>query len=260
MVSDERMMHISEAAELTGVTTRAIRHYHRIGLLPEPERTSSGYRVYRLRDISRLIQIRRLTDLGLTLAQVADALDDTVPDMGRLLSDLDAELARQQAQLDRRRQLVRRLQARGGDPTIAPELADAMQHLRTIAPRRGPEEVETALLRVSAALEPDRVDEMAASYAALAADPGQARIAGELDALFAELADADAYDPRVEEVARSMYALLPAYLGGVEPTQPTAAQLRLGQLLLDELSPGQQRALELLMVYEQQTGAVERAS
>jgi DNA-binding transcriptional MerR regulator len=250
------MMQISEAAELAGVTARAIRHYHRIGLLPEPERTTSGYRSYGLRDISRLIQIRRLTSLGLTLSQVAEALDDEGADTTRLLSDLDAALERQQADLERRRDLVRRLKERGDDPTIAPELADAARRATT----RSTAELDTAVLRVSEALEPDRVEEMAAAYAKLAADPEQARLSGELEALFSELTDAQADDPRVEDVARAMYELLPAYLAGGEPTEPTAAQLRVGQLVIDELSSGQQRAMELLMTYEQQIGAVEAAS
>ncbi|MEV4016841.1 MerR family DNA-binding transcriptional regulator [Nonomuraea angiospora] len=34
----------SELAELAGVTVRTLRHYHQIGLLPEPRRASGGYR------------------------------------------------------------------------------------------------------------------------------------------------------------------------------------------------------------------------
>jgi len=43
-------MRIGELAAIAGVTTRTVRHYHRIGLLPEPERQSNGYREYSLRD------------------------------------------------------------------------------------------------------------------------------------------------------------------------------------------------------------------
>src|SRR4029079_5232220 len=40
------MLTISRLAAYAGVTVRAVRHYHQIGLLPEPERTYSGYRTY----------------------------------------------------------------------------------------------------------------------------------------------------------------------------------------------------------------------
>lgn len=40
-------MRIGEFAELVGVTTRTVRHYHHIGLLPEPDRSANGYRIYR---------------------------------------------------------------------------------------------------------------------------------------------------------------------------------------------------------------------
>jgi len=44
----EVALRIGELAELAGVTTRTIRHYHRIGLVPEPQRAGNGYRCYRM--------------------------------------------------------------------------------------------------------------------------------------------------------------------------------------------------------------------
>ena len=40
------MLTIGQLASYTGVTVRAVRHYHQIGLLPEPDRDASGYRRY----------------------------------------------------------------------------------------------------------------------------------------------------------------------------------------------------------------------
>lgn len=45
-------MRIGELAAAVGVTTRTVRHYHHLGLLPEPERLSNGYRNYTLRHAS----------------------------------------------------------------------------------------------------------------------------------------------------------------------------------------------------------------
>jgi DNA-binding transcriptional MerR regulator len=54
---------------------RAVRHYHQIGLLPEPERDRSGYRSYDAAAVVRLIRIRTLADAGVPLARVQELLD-----------------------------------------------------------------------------------------------------------------------------------------------------------------------------------------
>jgi DNA-binding transcriptional MerR regulator len=53
------MLTIGQLASYAGVTTRAVRHYHQIGLLPEPERDAFGYRSYDAAAVVRLI--RRLS-------------------------------------------------------------------------------------------------------------------------------------------------------------------------------------------------------
>ncbi|WDV32001.1 MerR family transcriptional regulator [Streptomyces sp. AD16] len=83
-----------EMAELAGVSLRAVRHYHDIGLIEEPERRSNGYKQYGVSHLVRLLRIKRLTALGFSLSQIADMDDD--PDSGpdpRDLRALDAELA-----------------------------------------------------------------------------------------------------------------------------------------------------------------------
>jgi len=57
-------MRIGEIAALVGITTRAIRHYHHVGLLPKPERRPNGYRAYSIRDAVQLARVRRLTESG----------------------------------------------------------------------------------------------------------------------------------------------------------------------------------------------------
>ena len=64
------MLTISQLAAYAGVTVRAVRHYHQIGLLPEPERDHSGYRTYDAAAVVRLIRIRTLADAGVPLARV----------------------------------------------------------------------------------------------------------------------------------------------------------------------------------------------
>ena len=60
---------IGEFAKLAGVTVRALHHYDRIGLL-KPQRGSSGFRLYRLEDLERLVQIAALKFLGIPLKEI----------------------------------------------------------------------------------------------------------------------------------------------------------------------------------------------
>ncbi|WP_136192186.1 MerR family transcriptional regulator [Actinomyces procaprae] len=66
-------MRIKEMADLAGTTPRAVRHYHRLGLLPVPP-TVRGRREYGLAHLARLMRIRWLADGGLPLAQIAEVL------------------------------------------------------------------------------------------------------------------------------------------------------------------------------------------
>src|SRR5688500_4732764 len=121
-------MRIGELAAAVGVTTRAVRHYHQSGLLPEPERLGNGYRDYTLRHAVALARIRRLTELGLGLAEVRDVLaDDAGKDLVEVLTELDEDLARQEAAIRDRRARLRGLLETGDGLTaegpVSPELA-----------------------------------------------------------------------------------------------------------------------------------------
>jgi DNA-binding transcriptional MerR regulator len=65
----DRLLRIGEVAELTGTTTRTIRYYEEIGLLPEvSDRVSGKRRLYTREDVERLGELIRLRDLlGLSL-------------------------------------------------------------------------------------------------------------------------------------------------------------------------------------------------
>jgi len=60
---------IGEFAKLAGVTVRALHHYDRIGLL-KPQRGNSGFRLYRMEDLERLVQIAALKFLGIPLKEI----------------------------------------------------------------------------------------------------------------------------------------------------------------------------------------------
>jgi DNA-binding transcriptional MerR regulator len=66
---------VSALAEMAQVTVRTLHHYDDVGLLKPSRRTQSGHRLYNDDDLFRLQQIRTLTHLGLSLAEVQDLLD-----------------------------------------------------------------------------------------------------------------------------------------------------------------------------------------
>ncbi|NDZ85401.1 MerR family transcriptional regulator, partial [Streptomyces sp. SID10115] len=145
-------MRIGELAGLVGVTTRAIRHYHHQGLLPEPERRPNGYREYGLRHAVVLARVRRLTELGLGLAEVRDVLaDDAGRELVEVLGELDADLARQETAIRARRERLRSLLDEAGrgrlspEGPVSPELADFFGEMaRSTQGRPGPESVMAA--------------------------------------------------------------------------------------------------------------------
>jgi MerR family copper efflux transcriptional regulator len=66
---------VGRAAALTGLSAKAIRLYERKGLLPEAERTESGYRLFTADDLDVLHFIRQAKTLDLTLDEIKDVLD-----------------------------------------------------------------------------------------------------------------------------------------------------------------------------------------
>jgi DNA-binding transcriptional MerR regulator/effector-binding domain-containing protein len=73
------MFSIGEFASLGRVSVRMLRHYDAIGLLrPAHVDEYSGYRFYEARQLQRLNRLIALKDLGFTLAQIKDIVDDAV--------------------------------------------------------------------------------------------------------------------------------------------------------------------------------------
>ena len=101
-------MRIGELAGQLGVTTTSIRFYESIGLLPEPQRTASGYRRYQRSDAERLTFIKTAQRLGLSLDEIKEII--AFRDRGQRPCAYVAQvLHRQVADLDHRIREMRRL-------------------------------------------------------------------------------------------------------------------------------------------------------
>ncbi|MFL1376712.1 MerR family transcriptional regulator [Nocardiopsis protaetiae] len=112
----------SELAELAGVTVRTLRHYHQIGLLPEPPRSAGGYRRYDVGHLVRLLRITRITALGVPLSVVPEVLDDPAA-AEKLLDELDGRAAAEIERLTARRADIAALRRSGAPPDLPPELS-----------------------------------------------------------------------------------------------------------------------------------------
>lgn len=122
---------IQEVARLAGTTSRTLRHYDAIGLLPPTRIGHQGYRYYDQDALVRLQRILLLRDLGLgleTVREVLDAQTDQVGALRRHLAWLDAEadrLARLRATVER---TLTTLQ--DGGELMAEEILDGFDHTR----------------------------------------------------------------------------------------------------------------------------------
>ncbi len=59
----------------TGVNIETIRYYEKIGLMPDPDRSSGGYRIYDQSHLKRLLFVRRSRELGFTLQEIRELLE-----------------------------------------------------------------------------------------------------------------------------------------------------------------------------------------
>ncbi|GAB7039503.1 MerR family transcriptional regulator [Catenuloplanes niger JCM 9533] len=194
-----RQVKIGDAAAFAGTTPRAIRHYHEIGLLPEPERGVDGRRRYGYDDMIRLLWIRKMADAGISLDDMRAAFDGT-RDIDDVLARLERTLAEQEAGIARRRAAVRRLRAVGSPLGLLSEaVTGRLDHLPPGALR--PDDVDALLVTerifgsLGAAIQ-------ASVFIVLATDPGLRAEQDRLDAAEAALDDGvRPDDPRVEELA-----------------------------------------------------------
>ena len=73
--TNQKYLRIGKAAEVTGVTKRALRYYEEKGLLPPPSRLEGGFRLYSSEDIERIVRIRETQELlGFSLIDIKEML------------------------------------------------------------------------------------------------------------------------------------------------------------------------------------------
>ena len=169
------MITISQLARHAGVTVRAVRHYHQIGLLPEPERDHSGYRSYDAAAVVRLIRVRTLAEAGVPLARVRDLLDADPATFAAATAEIDRQLRDQiRAQQEHRRRIA---QLRSGDSLALPsEVVDYLDRLRATGAPEAIIEPERDAWILMAARWPEKLPAIMADKVAQLANPKVVRL------------------------------------------------------------------------------------
>lgn len=103
---------IGDLARLAGCTVQIIRHYEKVGLLPEPQRTGGNRRIYSDEQASRLVFIRHSRELGFSLDDIRQLLsfsDQTDQSCEQVDAIARQHLSSVQERLDRLHSMEREL-------------------------------------------------------------------------------------------------------------------------------------------------------
>ena len=120
---------IQQIAKIAGTTSRTLRHYGEIGLLPASSIGRNGYRHYDQSALVRLQRILLLRELGLGLPQIADVLGREETEAHALETHL-AWLRQEQERLARQIATVQSTitALRGGERLMAENMFDGFDH------------------------------------------------------------------------------------------------------------------------------------
>jgi DNA-binding transcriptional MerR regulator len=195
---------VGALASSSGLTVRTLHHWDAIGLLSPASRGGNGYRRYGDAEVARLYRILALRRLGLSLEEIAAALEREGPELEAAvrahLARVEEQLAAQAALRDR---LVRVLDALGGGAGPSTD-----QLIDTI-------EVMTMQERYYT---PEQLDQLAARREALG-EEGMRKAQQDWTDLIAEMEaeraqGTDPADPRVQALADRWRAQIELFTGG----------------------------------------------
>jgi DNA-binding transcriptional MerR regulator len=129
------MITIGQLADYAGVTIKAVRHYHKRGLLEEPPRDSSGYRRYTAQHAIDLLKIKTLAEAGVPLARVKELLAASPDRFAAAITEVDRALQERAKELRRTRERIARLTA-GDRLFVSTDVADYLDRLRELGVSR----------------------------------------------------------------------------------------------------------------------------
>ncbi|MET9496620.1 MerR family transcriptional regulator [Streptomyces sp. NPDC006552] len=199
---------IGQVAAFAGVTVKTVRHYHRLGLVDEPERDTSGYRRYGSPAMLRLVQVRTLAGAGVPLAEIAELLDAGPERFAAALDDVERRLTERIEELTARRAVLHRLAS--GDRLLLPERAcAALDRLAELGFGADYVALQQEALILARALVPEVFDSFLLQIEHQLGDP-------QYVALMKRCQDAESWDPDDPRLAELASALAAKLLTGLE--------------------------------------------
>jgi DNA-binding transcriptional MerR regulator len=251
-----QLLPIGEFARLAGTTTRAVRHYHSIGLLPEPERDASGYRRYGAADLVALVRVVRLRAVGMSTVAIAERMgsESDGTSLGEALTELASEIQTEIDQLEATRDRVRALAASQAFERPVAAVTQALRGHGLLGEGDELGSAEEGLVTLLDALAPSGLSGLLARADNLLSDPSSN---DRLSALFEEFRglNESSSDDEIARLAREVAAVLPKRLRrrSIAPVDLAV----MDNLLADDLSPAQLRFLDHL---DQRLTALRRAA
>lgn len=241
-------MHSAELARLAGVTVRALRHYHQVGVLAEPDRGVNGYRRYDVHDLVRVLRIKRLAAVGIPLERMPALLDDLAEDTADQLDELDRELAAQIDRLTAQREVIARLRDHRAAPDVPPELAPYLARFAaSVSPDMARYDRDQSVLLAHLAGE-DGLAQMAALYERLSRPDlaaAMAELAGRFDRL-GQQGDDTEIDAVVDDFVAALSPVLEDFADANSALDLGGASSFFDEYAADRLTPAQRLVMERL--------------
>jgi DNA-binding transcriptional MerR regulator len=220
------MITIGQLAAYAGVTIKAVRHYHKRGLLEEPPRDSSGYRRYTAQHAIDLIKIKTLAEAGVPLARVKELLAASPDRFAVAITEVDRNLQERARELRRTRERIARLSA-GDRLFVSADVADYLERLRDLGVSEHSVQMERDGWILLESASPKAAAVWFADKLVAIDDPEFVAIYLEYDAAF----DWPADDPRLEALADRSARWFARRSGDVKSRKQPAADPGLVQLI-----------------------------
>jgi DNA-binding transcriptional MerR regulator len=220
------MITIGQLATYAGVTIKAVRHYHKRGLLEEPSRDSSGYRRYTAQHAIDLVKIKTLAEAGVPLARIKELFTAEPDQFGSAMTEIDRNLQERARELRRTRERIARLGA-GDRLFVSADVADYLDRLRELGVSQRTVKMERDGWILLQSASPKAAAIWFADKLAAIDDPEFVAIYLEYDAAF----DWSADNPRLEALADRSERWFVRRRGGVTSGKQPAPNPGLVQLI-----------------------------
>ena len=197
------LLKVGDLSRRTGLSVRTLHYYDEIGLLSPSQHTDGGHRLYGAREVRRLQQITSLRQVGFSLEEIGDFLDDPQISFERTIEShierLDERISQQHRLRDRLERIAGRLRSNGG--VSLDELMDTIE-LTTMQERYFTPGQIDQLEKRSELLGSDRIKEAQAEWEEILAGFRVAMVA-----------DTDPADPVVRALVERSAQLIEQFTG-----------------------------------------------